>query len=113
MHCDSSLCYLRLESSKGLSTRPIDSASLGTSPRPLSPCKSNRLPVHGLNAILQGLCGPRLLQAITRFDLVVNEQCRDFTPACPISWMCAILTARSSCPTPHKNSSPHTPSSSA
>src|SRR5439155_20328995 len=48
------LCYLRLESSKDLSSRPIDSASLGTSPRPQSLCKSSRRPVHGLNAISQG-----------------------------------------------------------
>src|SRR2546427_528612 len=33
------LCYLLLKSSKGLSSRPIDSASFGTSPRPQSLCK--------------------------------------------------------------------------
>src|SRR5215831_1120649 len=67
------------------------------------------VPLHLVNRCLFMVQVPGRLEG----GLTLQGQFRDVTAASPHSWMCAPFTARSSPPTPHTNSSAHTPSSIA
>src|ERR1035438_8901007 len=60
---------------------------------------------------MEGVCTTlrRLFAPSVIWEGILSE--RGCYASLPHSWMCAILTAQSSSPTPHTNSSPHTPSS--